>query len=150
MQLTFFKENAQRWANGRVETFRQPVLFEHIVECLVPTAVIMNQRVAEKLTRMAAPVQHSWTLTPPEDTFEYRTDTGLIYFYDWSECIEYSSERVMRQTEIMLNEKMVENPMGKDLGGKSVRVCRKRRRQYEHRQGNQLVKKKKVILGPLL
>ena len=128
MQITIVKADAQNWVNGRVEGREEP-LFHHLVECLVPTATVMNQMVAEEMVRITGPVKNDWDKTHPEDRFEYRMESGQSIIYDFKKTVHYAKEKVVRITEMLAGEKTVPKPDGKKMEKEKIWVTRRRNRE---------------------
>ena len=105
VQFTIIGSFINRRVNGDYE---EDPLFPHIIEGLVPTTTVFNQKLAEYLTRMSGPIENDWTNTNPAHRFTYRLQNGQGQVYDFSKVCDFSKERMMKSRAVLSKEQTKE------------------------------------------
>lgn len=104
-------------------------MHQHLVECLAPTNVICNQKMAEYMVRISGPVENCWNSTKVADKFTYTMVSGEKIIYDFDKVVNFAAERTMKVKEILVTEQMLEIAKGTREKMENIRVIRTMQRE---------------------
>ena len=113
--------------NGEPGKWEKP-LFPHLIEALVPTNVVMNQRIAEYMVRTTGPVI-SDANTEKRDEFAYTLQNGKQLVYDYRLVCDYVAERAMKFRAVLVGERVPQENLLEEDRMDNIRVIRTEKRQ---------------------
>lgn len=131
VQVTIIGSRINSRVNGDLG-LGDPPLFPHIIEGLIPTTTVLNQKLGEYLTRMSGPVENDWTETNPAHRFNYKLGSGQGQVYDFTKVCDYSKERMMKTRAVLAKEQVVEVAQGGAQGLERIQACRRKNRVTEN------------------
>ena len=135
VQVTIIGNNIQTRVNGTTRHGPGAFLFDHLVEGLCPTNLVMSQKIGEYLVRMTGPVAAQES-TIMENRFEYRMENRRSITYDYSRVGNYCKERMMKMREIFTSERFVNEPTGNPQGSTEMAIIRTIKRKEIRRTVN--------------
>ena len=131
VQVTIVGNRINEKVNGESQ-FEDLPLFPHIVEGLLPTTAVLNQKLGEYLTRMSGPVENNWSDTNPAHRFQYKLESGQGIVYDYTKVCDFSKERMMKARAVLAKEQIVEIAKGGAQGLERIQACRRKNRVTEN------------------